>query len=160
MPEHQACASLRWERVLGPVGMRVDGLDFYLPIYRFTVSPFFTFALLSDELSLTLSIPFLATWTPFILFHFSVAPFLDPIGCGSSCLLYHESVDFLLWTYGAPISCDLSLVFFLVWVYTIFYLVLLLCGALGKENREKHEINPAFLHFWIYNLRSIAIDVS
>ena len=42
----------------------------------------------------------------------------------------------------------------------VFYLVLLLCGALGKENREKHEINPAFLHFWIYNLRSIAIDVS
>lgn len=164
MPERQACSSLRWERVLGPVGMRVDGLDFYLPIYRFTVSPFFTFALLSDELSqyfwvLTLSVPFLATWTPFILFHFSVAPFLDPTGCGSSCLLYRvcwlSSIN--LWSSHFLWSFPFL---FLVWVYIMFYLILLLCGAFGKENREEHEINPAFLHFWLYNLRSIAIGFS
>lgn len=105
--------------------------------------------LLSDELSVwLLSIPF--HLTPFILFHFSVAPFLDPIGCGSSCLLYHESVDFLLWTYGAPISCDLSLVFFCMWVYTILYLVLLLCGARkGKQRKIWDQSSISFTSGYI-----------
>ena len=164
MSELQGCSGLRWERVVGPVGMRVDGLDFYLPICRFTASPFFTFALLSDKLSqylwvLNLFITFQLLGPPLYCFIFQLPPFRSHRFwvfllivlwvCWLSSINLQSS--HFLWSF----SCSL-----LVWVYSIFYLILLLCGAFGKENREKHEINPAFLHFWIYNLRSIAIGFS
>lgn len=93
----------------------------------------------------------LATWTPFILFYFSVASPLAPLGFGSSYLLYHESADLLssINLRSSLTSCDLSLFLFVVMcLYLILSHSYYFVGLLERKT-EKHEVSPAFFHFWM-----------
>lgn len=129
---------------------------------------YFTLALLLDKLGqyfwiLNLSTPVLATWTPFILFYFSVASPLAPLGFGSSYLLYHDSIDLLssinLWS--SLTSCDLSLVLFVVMcLYLILSYSYYFVGLLEKKTEKSMRSIQHFFTSGCNNLRSTAIGLS
>ena len=145
MFELQGCSGLRWERVVGPVGMRVDGLDFYLPICRFTASPFFTFALLSDELSqylwvLNLFITFQLLGPPLYCFIFQLHPFrshrfwvfllIVPWVCWLSSINLQSS--HFLWSF----SCSL---FGMGLYHILFNIITLWCFWKGKQRKARDQ---------------------